>query len=134
MARVIILEDDEDLGPLLMASLRDAGHVVQLFTSANDAVQSYKQESADVFVADIIIRQDNRALPDGGLTAIFNIKAHAKRTDQKVAAIAISGVMNFAGMQDTLKTAQQIGADLALAKPFSPDELISTIETVLPAA
>lgn len=119
---------------MLLSSVREAGFVAQLFTTANDAVQSYMQESADVIVADIIIRGEDRPLPDGGLTAIFQIKTHAKRTAQSVGVIAISGAMVHTGLQDTLKTAQQLGADSALAKPFSPAELIDKIHELAPAA
>ncbi|MEM8789134.1 MAG: hypothetical protein AAGE76_12815 [Pseudomonadota bacterium] len=46
MARIIILEDDEDLSPLLQASLADAGHAVDLETTADEAVAFYERNLA----------------------------------------------------------------------------------------
>lgn len=128
MADVIILEDDVFLAPLLAASLEDAGHSVRLFDSAARAVESYTDIPCDVLVADIIIRKNDRPVPDGGLIAIHRIKTLALESERPILIIAISGAVSHIGMQDILQYAADLGAHTVLSKPFTPDELLDVIE------
>ena len=134
MTSIILIEDDEDFGPLLLASLEETGHAVRLYTNTVDALEGYKKSPAEVIVTDVIIRENGRVVADGGITAIWKIKQEAAKTDQSVAVIAISGAHYMIGMESILSTAQSIGADAVLEKPFAEEELMETIASVLHTA
>lgn len=50
--RLLVLEDDKELGPWLEKGLRESGHVVDLFTDGKDALVAAMREAYDVFVLD----------------------------------------------------------------------------------
>lgn len=131
MARVLILEDDPTLGPLLAASLEEAGHSAQLYTNSAIAIQAYGFEPADVVIADIIIKEHGQVSSEGGLTALFKIKNIARRRSRRVVTIAITGAASVGGEVNILDYAKSMGADAALKKAFEPEALISLIDGFL---
>ena len=131
MATILILEDDPDLGPLLSTSLEAAGHSVTLVASAIAGEEAFRQNPADLVVADLIIRQDGRPVADGGLLMIHRIKEIANEMRKTVPVIAISGAIRRQGMTHALSTAQHVGADEVLAKPFPPEDLLWLIDRLL---
>ena len=76
----------------------------------------------------MIIRKNDRPVPDGGLIAIHRIKALAFESERPILIIAISGAVTHIGMQDILEYASGLGAHTMLAKPFTPDELLKVID------
>lgn len=133
MANVIIVEDDEVLGPLLRDVLIQADHAVRLFTTSSEGIEAFTQEPADIVIADIIIRVDGDVMPDGGISLIFRLKNLAKAKGLTLSIIAISGTIYNKGMQNVLEIARCIGADLALAKPFDPEKLLEAVDQLLVA-
>lgn len=131
MAKILVLEDDPDFGALLFASLEDAGHHVTLVTSGTEAEEAFHQDPADLVVTDLIIRQDGRPVADGGLLLIHRIRDIAENLRKSVPIVAISGVVRRQGMTHALNTAQHVGADEVLAKPFPPEDLLWVIDRLL---
>lgn len=128
MAKVLILEDDLELGVHLQAAMEMAGHRVSLYPTAEAAIQAFEADPVDAVVSDIIIRKDGQVAPDGGLSAIWRIKQIAVEQRRKVFVVAISGTVQTTGMSNILTTADQFGADASLPKPFDPRDLIYLIE------
>ncbi|MEM7519690.1 MAG: response regulator [Pseudomonadota bacterium] len=128
MARILILEDDEAFGPLLQASLEDAGHTVSLYASATIALAHVDQDDPELVIADILVMKDGKLTEDGGIKLISTLKQLQRRT---APVIAISGV--FAGelAYEAQTTAMTVGADHALAKPFVPEDLIALVNELL---
>ena len=131
MAQILVLEDDQNFAAILVTSLEAAGHDVTHFTVASDALEAFRQNPADLVVADLIIRQDGLPVSDGGLLLIHRIKEMALSQRKSVPVIAISGVLQHRGMMHALNTAQHVGADEILAKPFAPDDLLFVINRLL---
>ena len=131
MANVLILEDDPDFGSLMRVSLEQAGHFIVMCGTATDALAAYEEYRIDIVVTDLIIKEDNRPIPDGGLILISRLKAVNQYSGRKVPIIAISGQLLALGMEHALDTARTVGADVALRKPFAPEELLATIDTLL---
>lgn len=131
MAKILVLEDDPDLGELLSTSLEQAGHFPMLCPDATTALAQFLEFEFDLVVADIIVRKNGRPMPDGGLILISRIRNNAEASRRNVPIIAISGAIRNPGMENILTVAQTFGADAELAKPFAPGDLLACINRLL---
>ncbi|WP_170334580.1 winged helix-turn-helix domain-containing protein [Ruegeria arenilitoris] len=112
--RLLVLEDDPKLGPWVEQGLREAGHVVDLFTDGKDALFAAIDQSYDVLVLD-------RMVP--GLDGLSVLKAlrHAKVTAPAIFLTALSEV-------DDRVEGLRAGGEDYLAKPFAFSELLARVE------
>ena len=128
MAYVLILEDDETFGKLLQESLEEAGHTAATFANATTAYASVCEQAPDVVVTDLIVLEQNKPVPDGGLSLISRIRHRGNPAHSAIPIVAISGAHRSKGLQNALETAEKLGADFSLEKPFSPHDLLSIID------
>lgn len=110
MARIILIDDDEFLGAILVQALTDVGHTVTLATNGFDGVALYRKESADVILTDI-------TMPHGGLPTIRVLREEFP----SLPIIAMSGNPKH------LEVAGAIGANRILPKPFSVEQLAAAV-------
>ena len=75
--------------------------------------------------------EDGKPVADGGLAVIMKLKYKAREKNHRVKFIAISGKYVNRGMEGILQSAQSLGADTILKKPFLPEELLFKIEMLL---
>lgn len=114
--RLLVLEDDGSLGPWAEKGLREAGHVVDLFTDGRDALVAAMRQSYDVLVLD-------RMVP--GLDGLSVLKAlrQAKVTTPAIFLTALGDVDDrVAGLRG--------GGDDYLVKPFAFSELLARVEVL----
>jgi DNA-binding response OmpR family regulator len=120
MPKILIIEDDEPFLKMLRLTLERMGHTVLEAHNGKIALGIYQSESPDLVITDLIMPEQE------GLETIRRLK----KTDPTVKIIAMSG-----GGRITpggfLKMARQMGAAYTLTKPFSNDELHTTITTLL---
>lgn len=131
MAHIVILEDDPDFGAILEESLALAGHNPHLFIDAYKALDFLQAHAVPLAIVDIIIKKDGMPVPAGGVLFTHRAKDWSRSRGQPLAIIAISGSVILPGMENILEVAKQVGADAALAKPFSPDTLLAQVSTQL---
>ncbi|NQY60007.1 winged helix-turn-helix domain-containing protein [Cognatishimia sp.] len=114
--RLLVLEDDAALGPWTEKGLREAGHVVDLFTDGKDALVAAMGQDYDVLVLD-------RMVP--GLDGLSVLKAlrQAKVTSPAIFLTALGEV-------DDRVAGLRAGGDDYLAKPFAFSELLARIEVI----
>jgi DNA-binding NtrC family response regulator len=116
MARVLIVDDDEQDLLLLKTILADAGHEIFLASNGEDALKLYLRNPIEVVVTDI-------AMPRGdGVELITSLKG----LDPSAAIIAVSGQRPH-----RLDIAQLAGAKKILVKPIEKDGLIDAVEEAL---
>lgn len=114
--RLLVLEDDAELGPWTEKGLREAGHVVDLFTDGKDALVAAMGQDYDVLILD-------RMVP--GLDGLSVLKAlrQAKVSSPAIFLTALGDVDNrVAGLR--------AGGDDYLVKPFAFSELLARIEVM----
>ncbi|MFE2140701.1 winged helix-turn-helix domain-containing protein [Streptomyces sp. NPDC059456] len=114
--RVLVVEDDPELGPVITSGLRDAGFAVDFAADLADADFKLAVNTYDCLVAD-------RTLPDGD--ALTLLAAHRKRgsTLPVLLLTALDAVTDrVAGFEH--------GADDYLVKPFAFAELIARVRTL----
>jgi DNA-binding response OmpR family regulator len=114
--RVLVLEDDPELGPAVASGLRDAGFAVDLATDLADADLKLAVSSYDCWVAD-------RGLPDGdGLGLLASRRAEGS-TLPVLVLTAMGGV-------DERVAGFDHGADDYLVEPFAMAELVVRVRAL----
>lgn len=114
--RLLVLEDNEKLGPWVEQGLREAGHVVDLFVDGKDAVIAAMGQRYDVLVLD-------RMVP--GLDGLSVLKA-LRQAKVMVPAIFVTALGDVDARVEGLRT----GGDDYLVKPFAFSELLARVEVL----
>ena len=114
--RLLLVEDDPKLGPLLARVLESSGYVVTL---ARDAAQAYAVRGTDLDLAVV-----DRMLPDGdGLDVCTSLR----RADFEGPILLLTA---RGETKDRVHGLDQ-GADDYLTKPFDVDELLARLRALL---
>jgi DNA-binding response OmpR family regulator len=116
-ARILLLEDDDNLRDVLAEVLRDEGFDVKAVARGEAAVECASQEAFDLIIADI------RMEGMGGLEAL----EQAQKLQPGIGSLIVSG---YATEQETARAERlQVGA--YLTKPFKMQELLSYVRSQL---
>src|SRR6187402_2552629 len=117
--RILVAEDDPDIGSLLEHYLKKAGFLPTVVPSGRDVMPLIRRETPDLVVLDLM-------LP--GLDGLQLCRAI--RADAATAAIPI--IMLTAKAEETDRIiGLELGADDYITKPFSPNEVIARIKALL---
>ena len=110
-SRILIVDDNDDMGEALLVWLGDLGHEVTLAKSAQAALASARDARPDTMVCDI-------GLPDmTGYELARAIRADAALADVRL--IALTGFKS----PHASEQAGEAGFDAYLSKPVDPDVL-----------
>jgi two-component system alkaline phosphatase synthesis response regulator PhoP len=117
--RILVAEDDPDIGSLLDHYLRKAGFVATIVTSGREVMPQIKRDAPDLVVLDLM-------LP--GLDGLQVCRAI--RADANTAAIPIIMLTAKAEESDRI-VGLELGADDYITKPFSPNEVVARVRALL---
>ncbi len=118
MARLIIADDSAHMLRLLEMTLRKGGHTWTACTDGSEVIPATEKGLPDLFILDVVMPVVD------GLAALRLLKANP-------ATAGIPVIMLTArGQSLTRQQAQESGAALFLTKPFSPTELLASIENL----
>ena len=121
MASILLVEDDEQLRPLLRLVLERGGHQVVEAGNGKEALEIYLRKPTDLVVTDLV-------MPDKeGLETILELR----RIYPDVKIIAMSGGGRTGGTEGYLDLAKKFGANHILTKPFSNQEILEGIQMVV---
>jgi two-component system phosphate regulon response regulator PhoB len=115
-ARILVVDDDEQLAALLVLVLEGEGYPVTVASDAAGAFDEVKKGAPDLVVLDISLGADD------GRMVLSQIRELGE-----LPVILISGKGDTADRVLGLR----LGADDYLPKPFSPVELVARVESVL---
>jgi DNA-binding response OmpR family regulator len=114
MARILVVDDEENILALLRTILRLGGHDVVTARNEDEGFEVLRREQIDLIVLDLRIGEfDGRE---------FFRRA---RTD------GFSGAIVIISAYGALRAARELGADGAIEKPFEPSELTEEIDRLL---
>lgn len=123
MARILLIDDNEDLRVVLRLALVHLGHIVIEARNGKEGLELFPQAGADLVITDLV-------MPDGdGIEVLQELR----KKEAPVKIIAITGGGRTRS-DDSLKLARELGAAKVLAKPFSYAALTLAINELLPAA
>jgi DNA-binding response OmpR family regulator len=118
-ARVLIVEDDEDIGRLLAHAVTKAGLTAELLQSGTEAVRRVRADPPDVLLLDVMLPGvDGRDV------------CRALRADAATAAVPIIMITARAEEGDRI-AGLELGADDYITKPFSPNEVVARVRALL---
>ncbi len=115
--KLLLVEDDEDLGNVLKQYLGIKGYDVSLARSGEDGLISFREQHPDLCVLDITLPKMT------GLELGKRIKLD--NNDQPLVFLTAR-----TAKEDVLK-GLQLGADDYICKPFEPEELVLRINNIL---
>ena len=115
--RVLALDDNEDALEIIAAVLTGAGSVVTTTLSAQDAIDIWESEPADVFICDL-------AMPKmSGFDVLAKIRAIDVRKGRVTRAIAISAH----AAENWQAESRRAGFQQHLTKPFMTGDLVRAV-------
>src|SRR5262245_5444002 len=118
MARILVIDDDDDFRSILRMALEQDGHVVEEARNGDEGSQRQRTEPADLVITDILLPERE------GLETIQALRQEFP----EIKIIAISGGV---GMLNFLPLARLFGAIRTLQKPFPLQQLRDVVREVL---
>lgn len=116
MAKIFIIEDEQELAELVRDYLVQANFEVEIFNDGQSGLQAALQDSPDLVVLDLMLpRMD-------GLSVCRKLR--------EVSEVPIIMVTALTEEIDRL-LGLKLGADDYVCKPFSPKELVARVQAVL---
>ena len=117
MAKLLIIDDDQETGIYLQGFFTKRGCQVITIFNGEEGILSFKKHKPDLVLLDIKMPGIN------GLEVLKEIKAQEKRT-----SVVMFTVL---GDDSTRKVAEELGADGFIRKPFNMNELEGTVSRML---
>jgi len=121
MARILIIDDNDDVRAVVADVLETAGHEVVQAPNGARGIELQRRSPAVLVITDILMPEKE------GLETIRDLK-HEFPT---LKVIAMSGAGERPGTTSYLFTAKEIGAHAVLRKPFPPSVLLESVQEAL---
>jgi len=116
MARILVVDDEEQDRTLSKTILEDAGHELLYASNGAVALRIYEHEPVDLVITDL-------AMP--GLNGIRLIE-EIREQDGNALIIAVSGVS-----PELLERAEALGAAVTMVKPYTSKALLEAVSDLL---
>lgn len=121
MARILVIDDDDQFRELICSQLKRAGHSVMDAADGYLGLEMQRSANADLIITDIFMPGME------GTELIMDLTYEFPDTH----IIAISGGGNVNGV-DYLTLAENLGAYRTFKKPFKKQNLLDAVASLLP--
>ena len=115
--RILLCEDDENLGMLLREYLQAKGFEAELYPEGDQGYKAFLKGKYDLCVLDVMMPEK-----DG-----FQVAQEIRNVNSEVPIIFLSA----RALKEDILSGFKIGADDYITKPFSMEELVFRIEAIL---
>jgi DNA-binding response OmpR family regulator len=115
--RVLLAEDDKNLGTILKAYLEAKGFPTVLCGDGHEALEKFKREDFNFCVLDVMM-----PVMDG-----FTLATEIRKLDKKIPMLFLTAK----AMQEDKLKGFELGADDYLTKPFSMEELLLRMKAII---
>ncbi len=116
-ARILLCEDDENLGMLLREYLEAKGYQAELCIDGERGYQAFINESFDLCILDVMMPK-----MDG-----FTLAGKIREINPDVPFMFLTAKT----LKDDIREGFELGADDYITKPFSMEEVVFRIEAIL---
>ena len=114
--RVLVIDDDQDLGALLARYLRGFDFEVSIARDATDGLQALERDPPDIVILDVMLPEMD------GFTVCRKVR---ERSRVPIVMLTARGAV------DDRVVGLELGADDYVSKPFEPRELMARMQAVL---
>jgi two-component system response regulator MprA len=114
-ARVLVVDDEDDIRTIRVVTLRRAGYDVASAGDGVEAVEAVQRQAPDLIVMDVMMPRAD------GLEALKRIRAHPPSAHVPVIMLTARS-----GLTDKARGFER-GADDYVAKPFEPAEVVARV-------
>jgi len=115
--RILLAEDDDNLGTLLESYLTTKGYHVDLLRNGEEAFEQFNKETYHFLILDVMMPEI-----DG-----FTLAKKIRETDTQVPILFLTAK----SMREDKLEGFSIGADDYMTKPFSMEELLARVKAIL---
>src|SRR5262245_5923189 len=116
-ARIVVLDDDREMGAFLVDLLTDEGYSAEAYQKGSDALAALGKNSADLLITDLVMN-DMQGM---------EVLRTAKQRDVNLAVVMITAF----GTIESAVEAMRWGAFYYLTKPFKSADLLLLVERAL---
>ena len=117
--RILIAEDDKDVGDILTHMLGPSGYTVELAKDGQEAIEKLRMSRFDLAIVDM-------AMPNvDGLTVIRRLRADPET--QKMPTLVLTACAFGPDQEKAIRA----GCDVFITKPFDPEQLLEKIQELL---
>ncbi len=117
LIRILLCEDDENLGMLLREYLEAKGYHTELCINGEEGLESFKNNEYEMCIFDVMMPK-----MDG-----FTLAKKIRENDKDTPIIFLTAKT----MKDDVRIGFEIGADDYITKPFSMEEVVFRIEAIM---
>jgi two-component system, OmpR family, response regulator len=114
--RILLAEDDDNLGTLLATFLKAKNYEVELCSNGKIAVEKFNQQTFDFVVLDVMMPE-----MDG-----FAVAKEIRELDKRIPLLFLTAK----SMKEDKLKGFDLGADDYLTKPFSMEELLARLQAI----
>lgn len=115
--KILLAEDDANLGTVLSNYLRAKNYEVTLCVDGEIALSRFKEQLFDFIILDVMM-----PVKDG-----FSVARDVRKVDQEIPILFLTAK----SMKDDKLTGFDSGADDYMTKPFAMEELLARIQAIL---
>ena len=117
MARILVIDDDEQVLDMLYESLTREGYDVLMASNGEQGMRLFREESVDRIITDLIMPEKE------GIETIIELRQDFP--DVKIIAISGGGRI---GTKDYLHMAKIFGVQRTFTKPVAREQLLDAIK------
>ena len=121
MAKILVIDDEDQLRDLLQKLMTREGHEICIAHDGEEGVANFHQFNPDLVITDIIMPNKD------GIEVIVELL----KFNPDLPIIAISGGRRAITANFNLDSAEMLGVKGILQKPFTHEQLLELIEKVL---
>jgi CheY-like chemotaxis protein len=121
MANILVADDDEQYPIMLAKILHKEHHNVVIANDGEEALKLCASQKFDLIITDILMPN-----VDG-----IDLMVDLIERNSKVPIIAISGGRNTITAEFNLQSAHTLGVQMVLKKPFSTEQLLEAVNSLL---
>ena len=118
-ARILVVDDEEDLGRILKFALVAAGHEVLLAMDGAEGLKLARENSPDLILLDLMLPKID------GYKVCRMLKF-----DERYKSIPIV-ILSARTQEADKEMARDTGADLFITKPYNLEEILRTVDSLL---
>jgi DNA-binding response OmpR family regulator len=117
--RILVVDDEEDLGRILKFALMAAGHEVLLAMDGAEGLRMAREEAPDLILLDLMLPKID------GYKVCRMLKFDERHKHIPVV------ILSARTQEVDKQMARETGADLFITKPYNLNEILSTIQQML---